>query len=343
MLSLLKFLSPGIRPSGIALIYPNASDDVMCEEAARYCTVYSGHQNLGHGRYARHNIVCHSTDQEAVERVAAQSDVLVTWGTAAYVNFIPPSFTGPLVVVAQGCCRWTADVVTASLPVTSHYVAVSQAALATWPLAVRHECRVIHNPVEFDRITPSRSRDTVRAELGLSPGQHAIGFVGRLAREKNPGLVERVARLVHRGVPVFVGSSWAMTGFEFEPAKPSACRFVDPPDCIGDYYGALDCLVMPSPSEGFSLAIAEAWAAGLPVAATPVGGIPEVEARVGPVVERINLTDPDEVTAAKITTLLSKGRDSEVTRRARQFAWEELSAAAHGRKWSEFLREVCDA
>jgi len=42
-----------------------------------------------------------------------------------------------------------------------------------------------------------------------------------------------------------------------------------------DLFAAADIFVFPSRCDSFGIVIAEAWAAGLPVIATPVGGIPD--------------------------------------------------------------------
>ena len=55
-----------------------------------------------------------------------------------------------------------------------------------------------------------------------------------------------------------------------------AVHFLGQRQDVPDLLNAMDIFVLPSYSEGVSLALLEAMAAGLPVIATAVGGLPEV-------------------------------------------------------------------
>ena len=143
--------------------------------------------------------------------------------------------------------------------------------------------RVVANGVDVAAIDAARPGEEVRRELGLPEGAPVIGLVGRLDHwgKGHKELFEAMASLRERH-PVhalIVGG-----GRRMEEVRQSAeslglagaVHFLGPRPDVPDLLNAMDIFVLPSYSEGVSLALLEAMAAGLPVVATAVGGLPEV-------------------------------------------------------------------
>lgn len=122
---------------------------------------------------------------------------------------------------------------------------------------------------------------SVRAELGLSDEQLLIGTVGRLAAQKAPLDFVRAAAIVHarnrRTTFVMVGDGPLRARVEAQ----AACLGV-PVTVLGERHdaprlaGAMDVFVVASHYEGLGRALTEAMAAGRPVVATAVNGIPDL-------------------------------------------------------------------
>lgn len=143
--------------------------------------------------------------------------------------------------------------------------------------------RVVANGVDIAAIDAARPGDEVRLELGLPEGAPVIGLVGRLDHwgkghkelfEAMAGLRER-----HPAHALIVGGGRRMD--EVRQSAESlglagAVHFLGPRQDVPDLLNAMDIFVLPSHSEGVSLALLEAMAAGLPVVASAVGGLPEV-------------------------------------------------------------------
>jgi glycosyltransferase involved in cell wall biosynthesis len=95
-------------------------------------------------------------------------------------------------------------------------------------------------------------------------------------------------------------------------------------------------LVVASHEEGFAMAILEAFAAEVPVVATPVGAVPETEAVYGPLVERVSPGPSPEQLASAIAAAIGPAASERVSA-ARKIAWKHHSAARMAALWQQFL------
>jgi glycosyltransferase involved in cell wall biosynthesis len=151
----------------------------------------------------------------------------------------------------------------------------------------RGKTRVVYYGVDTGEFTPERSGASVRREIGFAENHLVVGFLGRLEPEKGidafVGMIPEVAERCEDARFLIVGRSPA-GGPEYRDRarlrlalKGWGERVVfagfrrDTADCLA----AMDLLVVPSLNEAFGLVILEAMAAGKPVVASRVGGIPE--------------------------------------------------------------------
>jgi glycosyltransferase involved in cell wall biosynthesis len=132
-------------------------------------------------------------------------------------------------------------------------------------------------------IRGAERRGELRAELGLQPGQPLVGIVGRLVPIKNHRLFLEAARsMVDSGSParfVVVGDGGlrpALEALASELGIAGRVNFLGWRQDMAAVYPALDLLALTSDNEGTPVAVVEAMAAGVPVVATAVGGVPDV-------------------------------------------------------------------
>jgi glycosyltransferase involved in cell wall biosynthesis len=172
----------------------------------------------------------------------------------------------------------------AAAQLVSAFVAVSDTtaaqarAMHDAPLA---KIRVIPNGIRLDRYAPdAEARAASRVELGLGDAW-VVGTVGRLDAAKNQAmLVRAMAPLLSSRVRlVIIGEGDARRDVEAAVAALPDPRWVvltgrrmDVPRLVH----AFDVFALSSKTEGLPLVVPEAMAAGLPVIATSVGGLPSV-------------------------------------------------------------------
>jgi glycosyltransferase involved in cell wall biosynthesis len=148
---------------------------------------------------------------------------------------------------------------------------------ATWCGARRARL----GPVAAPTLAPaSRSRADVRAELGIETADVVVLTVGRLAPQKNLGLLLDIAADVRSDPRLsFVVAGDGPQQAELEAriaAERSRVRLLGRRDDVPDLLAAADVALLTSTWEARALVAQEALLAGVPLVATRVGGIPEL-------------------------------------------------------------------
>ena len=130
----------------------------------------------------------------------------------------------------------------------------------------RRPSHVVALGIDLDRF--DGARPALRSERPL------VGNVARLAPQKDHRTLIEAARLVPEADFVVAGDGELRHELE-QRAAGSRVRFLGARDDVPELLASLDVFAFPSLFEGLCLAVIEAQAAGVPVVATPVGGIRE--------------------------------------------------------------------
>lgn len=196
----------------------------------------------------------------------------------------------------------------------------------------------IYNGIDLELFQPGDPR-AVREELGLPVEGRIILFVGNFVAIKNPMTVleafdrvieeeefENVRLVLVGGGPLVDELSYRASRGRMSDRVLFAGR--QPSSNIAKFMKAADLLCLPSENEGVPNVILEAFASGLPVVASNVGGIPEVHGE-GPLGRLVPPRDVDALTDA-LKAVLSQLPDREAIRRhGETFTWKRATDAYH--------------
>jgi len=141
--------------------------------------------------------------------------------------------------------------------------------------------RIVQIPNAWGPTSPALPRAAARAALGLPAGGTILGWVGRLSREKAPDVFLRALALPAAGQvrAAIIGEGQMREELVADALALGVHDRVHwlglVPDA-GRMLPAFDGFVLSSRTEGTPMALFEAMAAGVPVLATSVGGVPDV-------------------------------------------------------------------
>jgi glycosyltransferase involved in cell wall biosynthesis len=143
---------------------------------------------------------------------------------------------------------------------------------------------VVYNGVDLARCEDAGCRrDAIRAESNVARDAFVIAHVARLDPIKNHGLalaaIQRLKDVQPSVVLLVVGDGPERAALEASATSlqlGSNVRFLGSRSDVRRILSAADAAILTSVSEGIPLALIEAMAAGIPVVAAAVGGVPEV-------------------------------------------------------------------
>lgn len=175
-----------------------------------------------------------------------------------------------------------------SMRFTDYAVAVCEAArtrFAAEGVEPQRGLLSVPNGIRLERFKPADAagRQALATELGWPQGSRIIGTVGRLQPVKDHALLLRAFAKVRMQVPeavlAIVGDGPLRSALEAQTEQAGlsdAVRFLGDRHDVPRLLTGMDVFALSSASEGYSIALLEACAAGLPIVATDVGGNREI-------------------------------------------------------------------
>ena len=199
----------------------------------------------------------------------------------------------------------------------------------------------IPNGVPVERARPERSRQEVRAELGVGDGLLVLS-TGRLAEQKGLEYLIRAAPLVRAEVPsvrfVIAGDGpleQPLARLVADLGLEETVRLLGFRADVGDLLAASDLVALPSLWEGLPVSLLEAMAAGKPVVTTAVGGNREVT-NDGEAAVLVPPKDPVRLAGAIRMLATDRSRLDEVGRKGRAVQQERYTL---GRMLEAYVHE----
>jgi len=330
-----------VSVTGVAMTIGSNCSDNMAQEVSSI-TRLLGVDSSDYGSI-NHDVVKYcseifSTREGAVKSMYKDADIVITWGSGEIMEELK-DFNGKTVLVSH-CAQPIPNV---TLKGADALVGCSLSALGpffeTTPSCV--SSTVIYNGADVERVQPQKGRNWQRRQWDLQEGDVAIGFLSRQSPEKNyTVLADAIDLLPQNHKAIYYGQLQGCPGaFAPEITKRDRVQLYLPISHIGDVLAGLDVLAVPTHHEAFSLAILEAWLAGVPVISTPIGNEPEMALKHGSLVTIV----PFDVTPEELANAIHKAcsKESKIKAdKAKSIARKEFTCQEMAKRWEIFLETL---
>ncbi len=207
----------------------------------------------------------------------------------------------------------------------------------------RERLLLIRSAVQAGDWLAPAPREEFLAEFGLPADAITIGVVAQLVERKgHRTLLEAAAGFGPRTKLIFFGEGGLRDALEVDAARfgvAGMVQFAGHRNDLRKWMGKLDLVVHPALMEGLGVSLLQAAAAGVPVVASAVGGIPEavMDGRTGLLVPP---RDPAALGAAIKELLDAPGRRAEMGQAARRRVLAEFDVSAMADRHVELYREL---
>ena len=225
----------------------------------------------------------HTAKAGAVGRIAAllAGDARPPIVVHTYHGHVLRGYFGPLRTFGFRLLeRWLARVTTSLIAVSPEV----RDDLVRLGVAPREKFTVVRLGIELEqRIADRDGREETRRVLGIAPERFMVGWIGRMTGVKRTSdVLLAFKRLRQRGVDAclcMVGDGPEREQVERRAHELGIMRdtlFLGYQEEVAPFYAAFDAMILPSGNEGTPVSAIESLAAGRPVVATRVGGVPDV-------------------------------------------------------------------